>query len=61
VLPEGRVLGAVAGIGVDSHDNVFVFHRNGRTWPNSEELVTTPIALPAVTLFDGRTGRVMVE
>src|SRR5882724_2439124 len=26
VLPEGRVLGAVAGVGVDSHDNVFVFH-----------------------------------
>ena len=38
VLPEGRVLGAVAGIGVDSHDNVFVFHRNDRTWPASNEL-----------------------
>ncbi len=61
VLPEGRVLGAVAGIGVDSHDNVFVFHRNGRTWPASDELVTTPIALPTVTLFDGRTGRVLAE
>jgi len=61
VLPEGRVLGAVAGIGVDSHDNVFVFHRNERTWPASNELATTPIALPTVTVFDGRTGRVLAE
>src|ERR1017187_528886 len=35
VLPEGRVLGSVAGCAVDSHDNVFVFHRNERTWPDS--------------------------
>jgi len=61
VLPEGRVLGAVAGVGVDSHDNVFVFHRNGRPWPDSDELVTTTIALPTVTLFDKRTGRVLAE
>ena len=61
VLPEGRVLGAVAGIGVDSHDNVFVFHRNERTWPASNEMLTTPIALPTVTVFDGRTGRVLAE
>ena len=61
VLPEGRVLGSVAGCAVDSHDNVFVFHRNERTWPHSEELSTVPIALPTVTLFDGRTGQVLAE
>lgn len=61
VLPEGRVLGSVAGCAVDSHDNVFVFHRNDRTWPASDELLTTPIALPTVTLFDGRTGKVLAE
>jgi peptidylamidoglycolate lyase len=60
-MPEGRDLGAVAGIGVDSQDNIFVFHRNDRTWPDSDELLTTPIALPAVTLFDGRTGQVLAE
>jgi peptidylamidoglycolate lyase len=61
VLPEGRVLGSVAGCAVDSHDNVFVFHRNDRTWPDSDELVTTPIARPTITVFDGRTGRVLAD
>ena len=61
ILPDGRDLGAVAGVGIDSHDNVFVFHRNDRTWPASDELATTPIALPTVTIFDGRTGRVLAE
>ena len=61
VLPEGRVLGSVAGCAVDSHDNVFVFHRNSRTWPDSDVLSTTPINLPTVTLFDAQTGRVLAE
>ena len=61
VLPEGRVLGGVAGCAVDSHGNVFVFHRNSRTWPDSDVLSTTPINLPTVTLFDGQTGRVLAE
>ena len=61
VLPDGRDLGAVSGVGVDSHDNVIVFHRNERNWPSSDELVTTPIALPTVTIFDGRTGQVLTE
>jgi peptidylamidoglycolate lyase len=61
VLPEGRVLGSVAGCAVDSNDNVFVFHRNERTWPDSDELSTVPIALPTVTLFDGRTGQVLAK
>jgi peptidylamidoglycolate lyase len=60
-LPEGRDLGAVAGIGVDSHGNVFVFHRNSRSWPDSNELSTSPIALPTVTVFDGQTGRIVSE
>lgn len=60
-LPEGRVLGAVSGVGIDSNDNVFVFHRNERTWPPSDELATTPIAGPTVTLFDAHTGKVLVE
>lgn len=61
VLPEGRDLGAVSGVGIDSHDNVLVFHRNERTWPASDELVTTPIAFPTVTIFDGHTGRMLAE
>jgi peptidylamidoglycolate lyase len=61
VLPKGRVLGNVSGCAVDSHDDVFVFHRNERTWPDSDELSIVPISLATVILFDGRTGRVLAE
>lgn len=56
ILPEGEVLGSVAGVGVDSHGNVFVFHRAGRTWPDSDVLELTPIAPPTIDVFDGRSG-----
>jgi peptidylamidoglycolate lyase len=61
VLPQGEILGAVTGVGVDSHDNVFVFHRAGRLWPDSGILDTTPIARPTVALFDGRTGVLITQ
>jgi peptidylamidoglycolate lyase len=56
VLPEGEVLGSVAGIGVDSRGEVFVFHRAGRTWPKSDVLDLTPIRRPTVDIFDGNSG-----
>ena len=60
-LPEGRVLGGVSGVGIDTHGNVFVFHRADRTWPPSGELAITPIAGPTVTVFDAHTGKVLAE
>jgi peptidylamidoglycolate lyase len=56
VLPEGEVLGSVAGVGVDSRGEVFVFHRAGRTWPKSDVLDLTPIPRPTVDIFDGHSG-----
>jgi len=61
ILPDGEVLGSVAGFGVDSHGNVFVFHRAGRTWPDSDVLELTPIAHPTVDVFDGRTGALLTR
>jgi len=61
LLPDGRDLGAVAGVGIDTHGNVFVFHRNDRTWPPSDELSTTPIASPTVTAFDAQSGKVVAQ
>lgn len=55
-LPEGEVLGSVAGIGVDSRGEVFVFHRAGRTWPKSDVLDLSPIPRPTVDIFDGHSG-----
>jgi len=54
-------LGEVSGVGVDAHGDVFVFHRNDRVWPDSDVLSTKSIALPTVTVFDGRTGGVLLE
>ena len=61
ILPDGEVLGSVAGVGVNSHDNVFVFHRAGRTWPDSDVLELTPIARPTIDVFDGRSGALLTR
>lgn len=58
-LPEGKVLGGCAGIGVDSKDHVFVFHRNGRSWSNP--FPTDPLPGPTVTVIDGKTGEQVAE
>ena len=58
-LPPGKSLGLCAGVGIDSHDNVFVFHRNGRAWsvPFPEE----PISEATVSVIDGRTGMLLAS
>jgi peptidylamidoglycolate lyase len=56
-LPEGLILGAVAGVGVDSKGVVWVFQRGGRQW--TEPMPTEPINAPTVIAFDGDTGRVL--
>jgi peptidylamidoglycolate lyase len=58
-LPEGRSLGVCAGIGVDSHGDVLVFHRNERTW--SSPFPEQAIMNPTVTRLEARTGRIRAE
>ena len=55
VLPEGFILGHVSGVGVDSHNHVFVFHRAEHAILRTkfDNLVTSPTIL----IFDGDTGR----
>lgn len=55
VLPEGYVLGQVCGVGVDSHEHVFVFHRAD----HSGERASGPIEAPVVLCFDGATGKLL--
>ncbi len=57
-LPEGEVLGQVAGIGCDSRGAVFVFHRGNRPWLE-DPAKAGPIAEAAVWVFDARTGRLV--
>lgn len=56
-LPDGLSLGLCAGVGVDSHNHVFVYHRNGRAW--STPFPTEPIAGPTVSVIDGGTGKLL--
>jgi peptidylamidoglycolate lyase len=59
IVPNGELLGAVAGVGVDTADNVFIFRRAGRAWPASDTLDITPIARPTVLLFDHTSGKLL--
>lgn len=55
-LPEGFVMGQVSGVDVDSHNNVFVFHRAERIWED-QNLPLEPIMSPTVLVFDNDTGK----
>ena len=52
-LPEGFVLGQVSGVGVDSHNHVFIFHRAENSWAADK---TRVIASPTVLCFEGGSG-----
>lgn len=53
ILAEGYVLGQVSGVGIDSHNQVFVFHRAYHSWNRTDEV----IKVPTILSFDGKTGK----
>jgi hypothetical protein len=55
-LPDGVAMGEAAGVAVDSHGHVFVFHRPGRGF---DPAATEPLAEPAVLQIDGDNGRLI--
>ncbi len=57
VLSEDTILGQVPGVGVDSHNRVFVFHRADVPW--IDELNDKPIQQPTILCFDGKTGKLL--
>lgn len=59
ILPKGKSLGLCAGVGVDSHNRVYVFHRNGRKW--SDPFPEEPLPDATVSVFDGATGQLVTE
>jgi len=58
VLPKNHVLGQCVGVGVDSRNNVFVFHRSGREW--STPFPSDPISASTVSVIDGQSGKLLV-
>ncbi len=58
-LPENHPLGLCAGVGVDSHNRIFVFHRRERGW--STPFPTEPIAATTVSVIDGESGKLIAS
>jgi len=58
-LPEGHLLGLCAGVGVDSHNRVFVFHRCERKW--TTPFPKEPIAADTVSVIDGASGKLITS
>ena len=58
-LPEGKLLGHVTGIGVNSRNEVFVFRRAENSV--SSGTPTQPIAGPAVMVFAAASGKLITS
>jgi len=59
VFSEGFVFGHVTGVGVDSHNRVFVFHRADHSVLG--QTFAAPISSPAILCFDARTGALVAS
>ena len=59
-LPDGYVLSQPGGIGIDTSQNVFVFHRPGRKWKLLEEVFPDSlISANTILLLDRQTGKIL--
>jgi peptidylamidoglycolate lyase len=58
-LREGYVLGQVSGVALDSHGDVFVFHRADHPWLAARDTVV--ISEPAILKLDAQSGRILAE
>lgn len=59
-LPEGYILSQPGGIGIDTSQNVFVFHRPGRRWKLlEEEFLDSLISANTILMLDRQTGKIL--
>lgn len=59
-LPGGFNLGQVTGIGIDTSQNIFLFHRAGRRWKTLNEVFPdTPISANTILLLDNESGKLL--
>lgn len=58
-LPAGYVLGNPAGIGIDTAQNIVVFHRAGREWPLLRPMPSSFINKKTIIVLDRRTGQLL--
>ena len=59
-LPDGYILSQPAGIGIDTSQNVFIFHRPGRKWKNlDQEFPDSLISANTILMLDRHTGKII--
>jgi len=58
-LPQGFVLGDVTGIGIDTSQHIFAFHRGYTEWPLISSLPDTFITSKTILELDRKTGRII--
>lgn len=58
-LPEGFHLGNPSGIGIDSEQNIIVFHRAGRVWPLILPMPESLITSNTIVILDRQSGRMV--
>lgn len=58
-LPPGYLLGNPTGIGIDSSQHVFIFHRAGRDWPLLGAMPDTPISASTILMLDKDSGKII--
>ena len=59
-LPEGYALSQPGGIGIDTSQNVFVFHRPGRRWKLLDEnFPDSLISANTILMLDRQTGKIL--
>jgi DNA-binding beta-propeller fold protein YncE len=56
-LPKGYVLSQVTGVGIDTNQNIFLFHRTGRQW--TEPFPDSLISANTILMLDRETGKVL--
>lgn len=56
-MPKGYVLSQVTGVGIDTSQNIFLFHRTGRQW--TEPFPDSLISANTILMLDRETGKIL--
>jgi DNA-binding beta-propeller fold protein YncE len=56
-LPKEYTLSQVTGVGIDTSQNIFLFHRNGRQW--TEPFPDSLISSTTILMLDRETGKML--
>ena len=58
-LPSNFKLGNPTGIGIDTNQNIFIFHRAGRDWPLIGSMPKTYIYAKTILMLDAQNGKIL--